>query len=106
MIARLIAVALLAAACGQVVAQPSEANVVTYRAKLAEYVAKTDDVDAILTGLKGWFGWTFIAVRDYHTGAVDYLVKAPVLGDEIRYLRTIGTVSPAAPRVLVQTEKE
>lgn len=86
-------------------AQPSETDIATYRAKLAEYVAKTDDVDAIIKGLTGWYGWTFLAVRDYTLGTVDYLVKTPVLGNEIRYLRTIGTVLPTAPRALKDEEK-
>jgi hypothetical protein len=100
-IARLIAVALLAAACGQAAAQPSESDIATYRAKLAEYVAKGAEPDVIAKGLQGWFGWPFIARPDYVAGTMDYLVKAPVNGVEIRYLRTIGSVSNAYPLVLI-----
>jgi hypothetical protein len=85
-------------------AQPTEADIVIYRAKLAEYVARGAEPDVIVKGLNGWFGWPFIARRDYVTGDVDYLVKAPVNGAEIRYLRTIGSVSDTAPHILVEAE--
>jgi hypothetical protein len=102
MVKHLIAVLLLAPCIA--LAQPTEADIATYRAKLAEYVAKTDDPDAIAKGLNGWFGWPFIARRDYVAGTIDYLVKAPVHGEEIRYLRTIGSVSIIAPNILIETE--
>lgn len=104
MITRLIAAVLMAAACGQVAAQPSDADIATYRAKLGEYVAKGAEPDAIVKGLQGWFGWPFIAQPDYVAGTVNYLVKAPVHGTEIRYLRTIGSVSKVKPKELIPIE--
>lgn len=106
MITRLIAAALMAVACGQVAAQPSDADIATYRAKLARYVAAGYSPDDTVQGLQSWFGWPFIARPDYTAGTVDYLVKAPVHGTEIRYLRTIGTVSNAKPKELVAIEGE
>lgn len=98
----LIALVALAAMCGQAVAQPSDADILKYREKLERYLAAGYSPDDTVQGLQSWYGWPFFAIWDYNRRTIDYFVKAPVLGTEIRYLRMIGSVPVDGPNLLLQ----
>lgn len=86
-------------------AEPSEADIVKYREKLARYLAAGYSPDDTVQGLQSWYGWPFLVRYDYNAGTVDYLVKAPALGTEIRYMRTIGSAPLDGPRLLLEQKE-
>jgi hypothetical protein len=104
MVKQLIIVAALALTATAARAQPTEADIEKYQAKLAEYVARGTEPDDIALGLRGWFGWPFLTRRDYGKDTIEFIVKAPVNGEEIRYYRVIGSITAGKPYTLLREE--